>query len=307
MTPAVLPDKTTPVWPWQAEPYKLWSLPDMLTFYASEYLKFSTRFGELLGIAAEIRRLKSRTPNIPPSEDLQGAESDARRQFIKHVEMLKDMSRYSGIELSAAVAGSIRRLAERGSTADLGVLAELAREAYEGWLDDLGSHLFLSVDGRWAKFYTEPVSGWEVPIERFGCAFDIEEGRKCLALGRYTAAVFHFMKIVESVVLELQVFLKDRDVKAHFGSVLTKLEQMTQQSRYDHVPEGLRPYLPFLCEVLTQLHAVKDSWRNKVSHVDARIVPIDTFTEELAKSVHDATLILITKLAAGMPPAATNA
>jgi hypothetical protein len=87
------------------------------------------------------------------------------------------------------------------------------------------------------------------------------------------------MKVVEAAVLELQMFLKDKDVKAHFGSVVAKLEDMTQKQKYDHVSADLQPYLQFLREALTQLHAVKDSWRNKVSHVDTFIIPADTFTE----------------------------
>jgi hypothetical protein len=109
------------------------------------------------------------------------------------------------------------------------------------------------------------------------------------------------MKVVEASVLELQMFLRAPDVKAHFGSVLTKLEQMIQRTKYEHLEERFRPYLPFLKDVVTQLHAVKDSWRNKVSHVDARIVPTETFTGELALGVHDATLLLMKKLASGLP------
>jgi len=178
----------------------------------------------------------------------------------------------------------------------------LSVEIYSRFIDELSERQFYSIRSANLDFYEKPFKDWEAVIERFGCSFDVEEGRKCLALERYTASVFHLMKVVEAAVLELQIFLKDRDVKAHFGSVLAKLEDMTQKQKYEHVPTHLQSYLPFLREVLTQLHAVKDSWRNKASHVDARIIPIDTFTEELARGVHDATLLLMKKLAEGLPP-----
>jgi hypothetical protein len=63
----------------------------------------------------------------------------------------------------------------------------------------------------------------------------------------------------------------------------------------------LKGHLQFLKDVLTQLHAVKDSWRDKVSHVDV-LIPTDTFTEEIALGVYEATLILMKKLADGLPP-----
>jgi hypothetical protein len=55
--------------------------------------------------------------------------------------------------------------------------------------------------------------------------------------------------------------------------------------------------------LLPQLHAVKDSWRNKVSHVDGKIIPTDVFTEEMSAGVYEATLLLMKKLADGLPSA----
>lgn len=210
----------------------------------------------------------------------------------------------SKVPVSHVVRMQVRDFQHRLSNVDrsrMPALVEHARITRQAVLNDLSQHLFLYVHSDASKWYMEPLAGWEQAIERFGCSFDIEEARKCMALGRWTAAVFHLMKVVEAAVLELQMFLKDKDVKAHFGSVLSKLEDMTQKARYEHVSASLQPYLPFLRDILSQLHAVKDSWRNKVSHVDARIVPIETFTDELARGVHDATLLLMNKLAAGLP------
>jgi len=114
------------------------------------------------------------------------------------------------------------------------------------------------------------------------------------------------MRITETAVLELQAFLGQIDQKAHFGSVVNKLEQLVQRDGFSRVPAPLQPHFHFLEQILTQLHAVKDSWRDKVSHVDARIVPADLFTEEMALGIHDATLLLMKKLAAGLPPKAVT-
>jgi hypothetical protein len=110
------------------------------------------------------------------------------------------------------------------------------------------------------------------------------------------------MRIVERAVLELQAFLDKPDPKAHFGSVVSKLEHLNIKTRFNDLPEQMKPYRAFLIDVLPQLHAVKDSWRNKVSHVDGLIIPRDVFTEEMATGVYSATRLLMQKLAAGMPP-----
>lgn len=228
----------------------------------------------------------------------------AMSYFQQHLAGLLSTCDTSEVTLSHAVVMQIRDFQERlkiRGMGDIDATLEHARLVRQAVLYDLSEHLFLHVEYERSHFYSKPRLGWEAVSDRFGCAFDIEEARKCIALGRDTAAVFHLMKVVEKAVLELQVFLEDRDVKAHFGSVIAKLERMTQQTKYDHVPTNLKPFLPFMREVLTQLHSVKDSWRDKVAHVDERIVPIETFTPELSKDVHDATLSLMKKLVAGLP------
>jgi hypothetical protein len=173
--------------------------------------------------------------------------------------------------------------------------------------DELSARVFLAIDPRHRDMYDCPTKGWEVIAERFRCGFDVEEASKCLSLGRYTAAVFHLMRVVEAGVLALQTFFGDTtDARAHFGSVLRKLERLTQMERHDEWPDAMRPYAQFLKEVLAQLHAVKDSWRDKVVHVSDQLVPEDTFTEEMATGVRDATFLLMKKLAAGLPPKATT-
>jgi hypothetical protein len=167
--------------------------------------------------------------------------------------------------------------------------------------DELSLKLFLYIPVERAPYYKEPLTVWAGVPERFGCSFDIEEAGKCFATGRFTASVFHLMKVTESAVIELQMFLSTTDRKAHFGSVVTRLEDLLQKTKFDQVPESLKPYLSFLKDLLPQLHAVKDSWRNKVAHVDSLIVPVDTFTEEMAAGVYAATLLLMKKLAAGLP------
>jgi hypothetical protein len=168
-------------------------------------------------------------------------------------------------------------------------------------VDELDSVLLLRVEADRVEKYRSPLDGWEVVVDRFSCAFDVEEATKCFATERYTACVFHLMRVVESAVLELQIFLKEKDLKAHFGSVIQKLENLVQKSKYDDVPAYLQSYLPFMRDALPQLHAVKDSWRNKVAHLDNRIIPTETFTEELASGVYSATLLLMNKLSIGLP------
>ncbi len=105
------------------------------------------------------------------------------------------------------------------------------------------------------------------------------------------------MQVVEHGVLALETFLKESDPKAHFGSVLARLERMVQKEQYEHLPDDIRPFKQFMIELLPQLHAVKDAWRDKVSHVGTAIIPIKQFSPEQALEVHAASLALMNKLA----------
>ena len=148
-----------------------------------------------------------------------------------------------------------------------------------------------------ADFYRNPTAGWEQVVDRFKCGDDVEEGRKCIALGRYTASVFHLMRVVEAGVLAFQVFLNGApDPKPHFGSIVSKLEGLVQRTQFDHLTPTMQTKLPFLRAILPQLHAVKDAWRDKVTHVDSHIIPAGHFTEEKAIEIHNASLSLMKNL-----------
>lgn len=168
--------------------------------------------------------------------------------------------------------------------------------------DELRVAVVLKLNSADRRSYMHPLESWKEVLQRFeAIAFDVEEAGKSLALERYTACVFHLMRVTECAVLDLQCFLDEPNRKAHFGSVLSKLEQLHTKTKFDDLPERLKPHRQFLVDILPQLHAVKDSWRNKVSHFEEKSVPTGTFTRELALGVYDATLLLMKKLADGLP------
>jgi hypothetical protein len=254
--------------------------------------------------ASMSRNLETVINILPDSSDcIPEAHKDAAKRTL--APFLEDCIAL-GLTTSAM---SLRKiLAEYSkSNCQSGKIHALAIELQDRLLDEMEGRQFFSLNLAEAEHYTWYWKGWEKVLSRFPNAMtDVEEARKCLALGRYTAAVFHLMRVTETSVLDLQCFLDTQpDVKAHFGSVLKKLEHLKQNTQLKDLPDHLKPYAGFLGDVLPQLHAVKDSWRNKVSHVDDRIIIADVFTEEMAIGIYDATLLLTKKLASGLPPKTT--
>ena len=279
---------TLPVCLWKENPYRLVSLLEIVKkFSAALFSSLAANLGILsVTLTGDARPV-----------------SDAEK--VSSVRILTDFLNDCislGLTTSAI---STRRMLQAYSKDDcrFGEIRHLAEELQERLIDEMTGTLFLSLDIGEAEHYNKPRKGWQEVLDRFpNATTDVEEARKCLALGRYTAAVFHLMRVTEAAVLELQCFLDTKsDAKAHFGSVLQKLEHLKQKTEFKDLPDHLKRYVGFLSDVLPQLHAIRDSWRNKVSHVDDRIIIADVFTEEMASGIYDATQLLMKKLASGLP------
>jgi hypothetical protein len=268
---------------------KLWSLWDMLRVKAEHYVEAAHN----LAVMQEVSR---RLSEIRPGAKVT-AEEFQHTPLAGNLVALR--SECEALQLRLTTKHIDRCLNLPALTSEQVVI--FAGEIYTRFRDELAAQFVYSIRAERSECYEEPLKGWATVTERFGCSFDVEEARKCIALERYTAAAFHLLKVVEIAVHELQIFLQAPDVKPHFGSVLARLDDLTQKTKYEHVPPHLQPYVHFMKDMVTQLHEVKDSWRDKVSDVDARIVPIDTFTEELVKDLHDATLQLMKRLKDGLP------
>jgi hypothetical protein len=109
---------------------------------------------------------------------------------------------------------------------------------------------------------------------------DIAEAGKCFAVGRYTATVFHLMRVMEVGVQELATALKiqlSKDQVWFWGKISAEIDEKikTKKAKTPRSQELKRPFE----EAAAYLHHVKDVWRNQVMH------PKSTYTEEEAGRV----------------------
>lgn len=121
-------------------------------------------------------------------------------------------------------------------------------------------------------------------LEPFGCEVsdtfplssdDISESAKCLALERWTAAVFHLMRAMESTVQRLASCIGVVNVDREWGKLLSdiskKIEEMPKSGRRNQWSQSH-----------AHLYHVKQAWRNDTMH------PKATYTEEQASEVFTA-------------------
>jgi hypothetical protein len=95
---------------------------------------------------------------------------------------------------------------------------------------------------------------------------DMDEARKCFALGRHTAAVFHLMRIMEAglSVLGLDLGL---NVGMNWNTALDQIEkEIRSRSTKTHGLKWKTDDEPFYSETAAHFRFVKNAWRNHVVH-----------------------------------------
>jgi hypothetical protein len=119
---------------------------------------------------------------------------------------------------------------------------------------------------------------------------DIEEAGSCYALGRYTACVFHLMRVTECGLRAVADRVAFPDPRGMWEPMLRYIN--TQMGKkYDEMPAVFRGDLEFIAGLTAHMHAVNVAWRRRVAHFER------TYTKEQAKRIFDATKGLMEHLA----------
>jgi BMFP domain-containing protein YqiC len=155
-----------------------------------------------------------------------------------------------------------------------------------------------------AHRYKEPRKGWGTAIARFpDTATDIEEASKCLAVSRFTAAVFHSLLVVEAGVIELGTFIGVNDPLSNWAAITKKLKKILDAD-YKTLTPFEQQYRPFFEQIHGTIEALKNAWRNKVSHALGKLTVMtgEEFHPDVAEEILIATRAFMRRLADGLPP-----
>lgn len=128
-------------------------------------------------------------------------------------------------------------------------------------------------------------------------AHDIEEAGKCIALNRWTAAVFHMMRVMEVGFRALAKSLKDPNLdpsrNPSWDSMLKKCDDELKKPAAQRCPEW-NTDSQFFANATANLRAVKDAWRNPTMHIEA--VYAEGIAMDIWGAVRTFTRHLATKL-----------
>jgi hypothetical protein len=183
-----------------------------------------------------------------------------------------------------------------------GKLFELSKELNGRIVDEMIVREFWSLSLKETKLYSEPWKGWEEVIERWDDTIsDIEEASKCYALSRYAGAVFHSLQVVEVGLLDLGEFIGVTDPKSGWTAVAHALKKVIDKP-YKERNDFEKSSYEFLEQIQGTVEALKNAWRNKISHAQGRLILLTAdFSPEVAEEILFAARAFMRRLAAGLP------
>jgi hypothetical protein len=264
-------------------PHRLWSLGEMLRFYARPFLEARN---VIRSISTAVGFVDLRVVNF-------GAATVVADQISTLCNCLDEM----GLSISRARAQKVAALLAPGDSSIQ--VAEL-QSAIKG-LDDLIEEeieavCFLSLSPHEAAYFypQTPLFGVDVQAKFPSAAFEIEEAAKCYALGRGTASAFHSIRGLEAAIRSIARCLGIPDpTKAHgrnwgamLGTVRTAIEQRWPTSSDRLAGDG-----QFFDEAYAALAAIRNPWRNATMHLDQK------YTTEEARYIFEVVGGFMRKLA----------
>jgi len=158
-------------------------------------------------------------------------------------------------------------------------------------IDELKNVMFLHIDARHVDYYNErQLFGKEVADMFPKAVTDIQEAGKCFALHRYTACIFHLMRVMERGVQELAHKLGVSPTFT-YNEEWQKIINAIRGQLNNAYPKHNNPDRIKYEGIIGHLETVKIAWRNPTMH------PKATYTEEEAKALLNAVEIFMKDLA----------
>ena len=241
-------------------PPRIVSLFEMLEFYAPIFMLLMRRITEFEARYKQF--LESREDQDHPLDE------ETKSQLSYFLKKIKEHCVSLDLDCGADKAQSI--LFDMCREFKASEMTTALSELQDRIEDQLKHRLLMFVPNRRARYYQqEDLFGLEVTNEFPGCIYDIEEAGKCIAVGRWTAVVFHLMRVMERGVRSLAVKLNAPfNEKATWGEILNSIDAEIKKMPRGTAAE-LEAKAPYE-QASASLHAVKDAWRNPTMHPRAQ-------------------------------------
>jgi HEPN domain-containing protein len=182
-----------------------------------------------------------------------------------------------GLKMCAVHTQRLITFVTQGETVYQHEISRLLRELGNRLSDECSMSSFWHLTDTEASYIEpkEPLFGSHVDNHFPSLAEDIAEAGKCIALGRYTAAVFHLMRSMEGAVQVLSNHLSIPNPSREWGKLLSDIRPKIEAMEKGELRNAWS-------ENFSLLYHVKQAWRNDTMH------PKQTYTADQATELFGA-------------------
>jgi hypothetical protein len=260
--------------------YGLVNLLELLRFYAEPFLTLSAQMASLqetvntISATTRNKKLAKLFPNGLPASEVETL-ADVRSlctklglsSSLRQFDRLEDVFKNENTTLAQLVA-AFTELRVRIS-------------------DEMEQALLFHVPISRARYFESPKFSDSVTVAFPSATLDIEEAGKCFALGRWTACVFHLMRVTEHGLRALATYL---GVPCDFKTWDPIIRKMRTEVE-DYNASTFKGNLDFIRQTLERLTGVQLALRNEIMHARS------FYDEERAEDIYRAVRIFMEQLA----------
>ena len=267
---------------------RLWSLWEMLKLKVASFYEVSTNLQEFQSLTKYGNWNKDEILE-PNNKSHLGPMAIALGQHL-NVLGAKNTAK-AAIRLSHVIS-------KPGST--WGEVAEMQDHLDLRLLDEMSDKNVLVLDGREEAFFNPevPLFGGDFDTKfKTDGIFELDEGAKCMALGRPTAGVFHLMRVLElgirAIARCLQIPDPLKPAERNWGHILKEIWSGIEE-KWPKASDRMAGDGALFEALFASLDAVKNPWRNATMHVENK------YTDDEADHIFIAVKGFMKKLASRM-------
>jgi hypothetical protein len=231
-------------------------------------------------------------------------DSPARKQFIiKSRNLINDLLKYcKENDFPISVCSVERLLLLFHEDAPEHLVAENLYDAVTRAIiileDEMSTRLFLQIPYENKDYFDTPLAGWEKILDQFpDCKEDIEEMNRCFALTRYTASMFHALRVAEYGAIVLGDYIGATNPRKGWGATIKRLSALVKGTR-KNFPTTLSVSFEFVEQLNREVDSLAMAWRHKVAHPRNSLVilPNASFAPEVAGHIIQSIKVFMMRL-----------
>jgi hypothetical protein len=249
------------------------SLGQMLEVCAAEYVRIGSSMQSIQDSFGVDIRLDEPVPDT--------MRADVQRELALLIGSAKELNIATCVNIASRVheeykqtAPTYRRIAEDLRCIRLVFAAQLEERKFYFVPQERADYY---CEGSPFEFLGPKMEPFAPVVEAFPSATtDILEAGNCFALARYTACVFHLMRVMEA---GLKAIAKEMQVPyaSNWGACISEIEKRSQADEFSK-------------NAILYLRSVKNAWRNPTMHIEA------TYSQEWADRILQAVQVFMVHL-----------